>query len=101
VPRLPKQMHWIFWDVDARCIHVDKHATSIIPRVLERGRLVDVQWLLKTYGRRAIHAFLRDVGHIELTSRTLTFWRAAFHAKDETWVNPRALRPLSSAPWID
>jgi hypothetical protein len=98
--RIPKRLAWLFWEADRTRIDVERHATSIIPRVLEGGRLEDVTWLLKTYGRRRIHRFLRDVGHPELTPRTLAFWRCVFHAKDEPWADPRASRPLSAAPWI-
>ena len=97
----PKEQAWLFWDVDVATIDLVTHAHAVIPRVLERGRLVDVRWLLSTYGREAIHRFLRDTGHPELSDKTLTFWRAALQAKGERWATPRASRPLSSAPWID
>ena len=42
-----------------------------------------------------------DVGHTELSERTLRFWRAALKAKDETWASPPAWRKSSAAPWID
>lgn len=98
--RLPKRLAWLFWEADPSRIDLARQADAIIPRVLERGRLVDVQWLVATYGRARIHAFLRDVGHVELSPRTLAFWRAALTAKDEPWADPRASRPRSAAPWI-
>ncbi len=98
--RLPRRLAWLFWEAAPRTIDLDAHERSIIPRVLERGRLIDVQWLLATYGRARIHRFLRDVGHPELTPRTIAFWRAALRAKDESWADPRASRPISAAPWI-
>lgn len=99
--RLPKQLGWLMWEADLRTLDVQRDGNAIIPRVLECGRLIDVQWVLKTYGRARIHTFLRDVGDIQLTPRTLAFWRAVFRAKEETWANPTALRPRSAAPWID
>lgn len=98
--RLPRRLAWLFWDADPRRIDLDAHERAIIPRVLERGRLVDVQWLLDTYGRDRVHWFLRDVGHPELSARTISFWRAALAAEDESWADPRASRPISAAPWI-
>lgn len=98
--RLPRSERWLFPEASGRRIEVERHAHSIIPRVLENGRLRDVHWLIETYGRRRIHHFLRDVGHTELTRRTLAFWRAVFRAKGETWADPRASRPISNAPWI-
>jgi hypothetical protein len=101
VRRLPRALHWLFWETEPRRVDVDAHANAIIPRVLERGRWSDVRWLLGVYGIDRIHRFLRDVGHPELGPRTIAFWRAALRAEDETWADPRACRPLSAAPWID
>jgi hypothetical protein len=47
-----------------------------------------------------IHRFLRDVGHPELSRRTLAFWRAALHAEKEPWASPPSWRQNSSAHWI-
>lgn len=101
VAKVPKRFHWVFWDVDPRALDTSKSADYIIPRILEFGRLVEVRWLIGTYGMDGIHRFLRDVGHTELSERTLRFWRAALHAKDEAWASPPAWRKSSAAPWID
>lgn len=100
MPRLPKRLGWLFWEADPAKIDVRLHERAIIPRILEKGRLVDVQWLLKTYGDHRIHEFLRNIGDTSLTDKTLAFWRAYFVAKKELWANPRASRPYSAAPWI-
>lgn len=99
--KVPKAHRWVFWDVDAAALETRRDADYIVPRVLERGRLVEVRWLIATYGMEGIHRFLRDVGHPELSERTLCFWRAALHAKDETWASPPAWRKSNAAPWID
>lgn len=98
--RLPRRLAWLFWDADPSQIDLDTHELAVIPRVLERGRLVDVQWLLASYGRDRVHRFLRDIGHQELSARTISFWRATLAAGDEPWADPRASRPISAAPWI-
>jgi hypothetical protein len=97
---VPREMRWLFWDAAGRGLDVERHADGIIPRVLEHGRMVDVVWLLDTYGKRRIHRFLRETGHPELAPRTLTYWRHVLRAEDEVWVDRRASRPLSAAPWI-
>ena len=99
--RVPKAQHWLFWEVDPARLDVDRDADTILARVLEHGRMVDVRWALSAYGRDRIHRFFREVGHPELTPRTIAFWRAFFKAKDETWASPPAWRKSSSAPWID
>jgi hypothetical protein len=101
VAKVPKPHRWVFWDVDAASLDTARDAGYILPRVLEFGRLVEVRWAIATYGMEGIHRFLRDVGHTELSERTLCFWRAALKAKDETWASPPAWRKSSGAPWID
>jgi hypothetical protein len=94
-------MRWLFWDVDFDAIDVERHAQGIMPRVLERGRLEDVQWLVATYGLERIHEFFRQVWAPEITERTRTFWRAVLGAKEETWAGPPAWRRSSSRLWVE
>jgi len=98
---VPEQHRWVFWDVDASALDTTRHADTIVPRVLEFGRLAEVRWLLDVYGDEGIHRFLRDVGHTELSDRTLRFWRLYLHAEDEAWADPSGWRRSSGGPWID
>jgi hypothetical protein len=82
---LPSSLHWLFWEAVAETIDVERDADYVIPRILEFGRLADVRWGLQAYGAERIHRFLRDVGHPELSPRTLAFWRAFFRAEGEAW----------------
>ena len=97
--RVPKSVWWLFPDADPRTLDTAQHARGIIPRILERGRLADVAWLLRTYGEDGVHAFLRDVGSPELSPRTLAFWRAYFRAREERWPEPPSFRTNNAAPW--
>lgn len=76
-------------------IDAQRDAAAVLPRVLERGRIDDVHRALATYGEEQIHAFLRDVGHVELSPKTIAFWRAYFRAGDEPCKDPSACRPSS------
>lgn len=100
-PRVPKQFRWVFWDVDAATLDPIKARDYVIPRVLEFGGLEEVRWVISMFGMGGIHRFLRDVGHPELSKRTLGFWRAALAAEGETWASQPAFRKHSAAPWID
>lgn len=99
--KVPKRMRWLFWNVDFDKLDVNRDIDAILARVLEFGRLEDVRWALRTYGRERIHTFFRTVGSPEISERTVTFWRAVFRAKGEAWPRPPAWRRSSSAPWID
>jgi len=97
---LPADVRWLFWDVDPEAVDVRRDADLVLVRVLEFGRLVDVRWVLATYGRERIHRFFRETGHPELSDRTLTFWRVALHAEEERWARPPSWRRSRIAPWI-
>ena len=98
---LPDDLRWLFWEHDFDALDPARHADSILARILEHGRMVDVRWAIDRYGLERIHRFFREVGHPELTDRTLAFWRAVLRAENETWQSPPAWRKSSSAPWID
>jgi hypothetical protein len=97
----PEQLRWLFWETDPSTIDVEAQADYVLPRVLEFGGLAEVRWALGTYGTERIHRFFRDVGHPELSAKTIRFWRAFFNANEETWASTPAWRQSSSAPWID
>lgn len=98
---LPEEVRWLFWEHDVDALDTEQHASSILARILEYGRMRDVRWAIDHYGIEGIHRFLREVGHPELHPRTLSFWRAVLHAEDESWQSPPDWRRSSSAPWID
>lgn len=96
---VPAELRWLFWELDPARLDLEADAGYLISRILEHGGLREVRWLIAHYGLDAIHRHLRDVGHSELSDRTLTFWRAVFAAKDEAWATPPAWRKHSSVPW--
>ena len=97
---IPKAQRWLFWNVDLRRIDLARDADGIIARVVERGRLVDVKWLVGAYGLARLHAFFRAAAHVEVSDKTVAFWRAFFHAENEPWAKPPAWRKSNAAPWV-
>ena len=98
--QLPASMRSLFWEVDFDTLRPDLRPEYVMARVLERGRLVDVQWLLAHFGLDRIHRLLREVGHVELSQRTVAFWRCVLDAKEEPWAGPPSWKKRSSAPWL-
>lgn len=93
-------MHWLFWETNPELVDLDRDANYVIARIAEFGRMTDVDWMRATYGDERIHDFFRHVGHPELSPRTVSFWRAYFHATHEIWASPPAWRTNSSVPWV-
>jgi hypothetical protein len=98
---IPRKFRWVFWDVDPRTLDLGRHRDYVLGRVLERGGIDEVRWIIAIYGMAEIHRFLRDRGSPELSRRTIQFWRAVFGAEDEKWAEPAAWRRGTGAPWID
>jgi hypothetical protein len=94
-------MRWLFWNVDFDALEVGRDADLILTRVLERGRLADVRWAIRRYGLDRIRAYFRGRAHVELSAKTIRFWRVVLRAQEEKWPEPPAFRRNSSAPWID
>jgi hypothetical protein len=97
--RLPVDRRWLFWDVDPAAVDPRRDAGFVIARVLEHGRLADVQWLMRVVGTARIHAFFKNEGSAELSRATVALWRAYFDAEGDTWVDVQQFRGHSSLPW--
>lgn len=98
---VPDAIRWVLWDLDVARLDADADADSILARALEHGRLEDVRTVLQFYGPERVLRFFRESAHPIVTDRTRGFWRAFFHAEDETWPTPPSWRKSSAAPWID
>jgi hypothetical protein len=100
VQAVPSEFRWLFWEVDVEAIDLTRDADFVLARVLESGTLAAVRWVIGLYGLERIHRLFREVGHPDLSERTIQFWRAALHAEDEPWATPPPWRKSSGAPWV-
>jgi hypothetical protein len=69
---LPKSLREHFWDVEFEELDTDRHAHLIIKRILDRGNLSDIRWLLKIYGKDEIKRVV--MGTRDLARPTGNFW---------------------------
>ncbi len=70
--KVPKSLQSYFWDVAFEKLEVKTDAFFIIKRVLDRGNLYDIRWLVKTYGRDAIKKVVMETK--DLARPTGNFW---------------------------
>lgn len=70
---IPSSLHRYFWDVDPRQLDSARHERPIIERLLERGDMESVRWMLKTYDRKRI----ADVARVSrsLSPKSRNFWQ--------------------------
>ena len=70
--QVPDFLRSYFWDVAFNELEVKTHTFLIIKRILDRGNLSDVRWLLKTYGKDTIKKVV--TGTKDLARPTGNFW---------------------------
>ncbi|MBI4770006.1 MAG: hypothetical protein HY784_06220 [Chloroflexi bacterium] len=72
---LPESSAWLFPEYDFVRMEPEEYAPVVMERVLERGSIPEVQWLLAHYGTRRLSAWLRRYGYRALSPRTFEYWR--------------------------
>ena len=70
--QLPEYLRSYFWDVKFEELRIQTHAFFVIKRVLDRGNLRDIHWLVKTYGKSAIKKVVMETK--DLARPTGNFW---------------------------
>lgn len=70
--QVPEFLRPYFWDVKFDDLEIEKHTFFIIKRVLDRGNLHDIRWLIKTYGKDAIKKVVLETR--DLSRPTGNFW---------------------------
>lgn len=70
--QLPEFLQQYFWDVAFEELDIKKHAFLVIKRVLDRGSLRDIRWLVKTYGKDVIKKVVMSTR--DLARPTANFW---------------------------
>ena len=73
---VPSSLHRYFWDADADALDTDRHRRYIAERLLERGDLAGVRWLLRTFSPDILAHVARE-GR-SLSPRSRNFWTAFF-----------------------
>lgn len=97
--RLPRSLAWLFPDIDTARIDVSRDVNLVLGRVLERGRMIDVEWCMRRYGLDGIRAFFREAARPEISERTARFWRVALREEDKAWPSAPSFRQASAALW--
>lgn len=95
--RLPRWLHWCFWDVDPQQIDLRRHAEYVIARLLEHGDLAAIRWLLRTYSKRQIARVVRQSR--QLSRKTANFWRLRLGIAPSQVVALNRRRVLPSDPF--
>lgn len=78
---LPADSAWLFPEYDFATMTPRRFANVVIERVLERGSVIQVRWLIQYYGTRTITAWVRRYGYRRLSHKVFEYWRWVFGIK--------------------
>ncbi len=70
--QLPEYLRSYFWDVAFEELEIKTHSFLVIKRVLDRGNLRDIRWLVKTYGKDTLKKGVKETK--DLARPTGNFW---------------------------
>jgi hypothetical protein len=98
---IPPEHEWLFWDVDPAAIDLIRDRRYVLGRVLERGRMSDVRWVVGAYGLEGVREFFRSGGNPELSRATRILWQGVLGESEDQWPSASRRPSSSSAPWID
>jgi len=97
--RLPRTLAWLFPEVDLSRIDPRRDVDLVLTRVLERGRMADVEWCMRQYGLEGIRAFFRRAPRAEISARTIQFWRVVLDEQEQVWPSAPSFRQASASLW--
>ena len=75
---IPSSATPFFQEYDMGHLDVHQHAPLIIERILAYGNRAEVRWLLETYGREKVQAWVAQVGVKRLSWRRFHLWCFVF-----------------------
>lgn len=71
---LPEFLHAFFWDTNPKRVSPRRHMNAVCLRLMERGDESAIRWLLQTYRRERLRAWIMAQEGRGLTPRALRFW---------------------------
>ncbi|HEQ65242.1 MAG TPA: hypothetical protein ENN64_00225 [bacterium] len=68
VEKIPRNIETLFWDVNPDSVDLVNNMSFVIERILEYGRLKDIEWLFSLYEKDEIIKVLRKSKRISSKS---------------------------------
>jgi len=97
---LPSFLKKYFWDVDFTALKQKKYEQFIAKRILERGDVKAVRWLLKNIPEKAIKETVLSCR--QLSSKTANFWAGFFGLnRKKILCLKKSFQKLQKSHWIN
>lgn len=91
---LPEDVRRLLWDVDAASASLPATRPLLFERVMTRGSLAGMRWLLVSFARDELRAFVQGPRGAFLPPRELAFWCTILDLE----LPPRARLPGGGRP---
>lgn len=72
---LPVQLRPLFWQHNFSDLRLPRDRDYVIDRILTRGTLPDIQWVIHNVGKPTIKDWIYRRGALVLCPRRLSFWK--------------------------
>jgi hypothetical protein len=92
MPKIPKEWHQYFWEVDPEKVDLDKRDYYIMGRVLEWGNFEAVRKLRRYYGDARLKEFLLSTNSRVLSRKTMRYWQVILNLSPEQCEQISSLR---------
>ena len=77
--KLPKFLHKYFWDIDPKEINPSTSSIYMINRILDRGNLKALNWVLNNFPLRLIKKTIKT--QCDWQKKSINFWSIYFNLK--------------------
>ena len=85
--KIPATSKPFFPEYDPDSLDVEQHASLIIERILAQGSRSEVRWLLDTYSKDRIFAWMAFAGYRRLSKRRYHLWCFVFGLPEQKITN--------------
>ena len=72
---LPPEVRQLLWDIEPAAVDADRHAALLFERVMTRGSLDAMRWLLASFPADSLRQYVEGPGTRSLPPREAAFWR--------------------------
>ena len=79
--KLPKFLHRYFWDTEAEKVNPSAVSVYVINRLLDRGSLLSINWVLNNFPREIIKKTIKS--RLDWQKKSINFWAHYFKLKHE------------------
>lgn len=92
---VPRFLQSVLWSYELSKMNAKRHASTIIPQILNYGTWRQVQWVLRTYHKDTIKKYIKHPARGMWRKDSLTYWTSIYNVRPVRREYDRALFSLT------